>query len=87
MKILNTLAFVVFPYLALTTFVVGHLYRYITDPYGWNAKSVKIIEEHLTDCGIPVVAEGVTAKWQPRPDDLAACEKLGRTVAEAITAR
>jgi len=52
--------------------------------YGWNAKSVGIIEQHLADCGIPVAAPGVAAKWQPRPDDLAACERLGRAVAQAI---
>ena len=34
MNILNTLAFLVFPYLTLATFVVGHIYRYLVNPYG-----------------------------------------------------
>lgn len=41
----NTLAFLVFPYLALTTCVVGHLYRYISDPYGWNTRSSELLEK------------------------------------------
>ena len=52
--------------------------------YGWSGESVKIIEEHFGKCGIPVVAEGVLAKWQPSADDLANCERLGRKVADAV---
>ncbi len=52
--------------------------------YGWSGESVKIIEEHLAQCKIPSVAEGVRAKWQPKADDLARCWELGRAVAGAI---
>ncbi|MEW5803594.1 MAG: MBL fold metallo-hydrolase [bacterium] len=52
--------------------------------YGWSAESVKLIEEHLNRCRIPVVAQGVLAKWQPKAPDLAECQKLGTTVAKAI---
>jgi anaerobic nitric oxide reductase flavorubredoxin len=52
--------------------------------YGWSGESVKIIEEHLTHCKIPVVTEGIRAKWQPKPDDLAKCEEFGRSVARAV---
>ncbi len=45
MNTLNTLAFLVFPYLALSTSVVGHLYRYISDPYGWNTRSSELLEK------------------------------------------
>ncbi len=55
--------------------------------YGWSGEGVKIIEEHLGKCGIPLVAEGVRAKWQPRPDDLDACRKLGQQVAAAVADR
>ncbi len=54
--------------------------------YGWSGESVKIIEEHLNRCKIPVVAEGVRAKWQPKPDELDLCRELGRKVAQAIKA-
>ncbi|MFA7464514.1 MAG: MBL fold metallo-hydrolase, partial [Syntrophales bacterium] len=43
--------------------------------YGWSGESVKLIEEHLTRCKIPVVCPGVRAKWQPKPADLENCEK------------
>jgi flavorubredoxin len=53
--------------------------------YGWSGESVKLIEEHLQKCRIPLVAEGVLAKWQPKPGDLDKCQELGRTVARAIS--
>ncbi len=52
--------------------------------YGWSGESVKIIEEHLSNCKIQLVAEGVRAKWRPKPDDLAKCEELGSKVAQSI---
>ena len=52
--------------------------------FGWKAQSVGIIEEHLKACKIPVVAPGVTAKWQPRPDSLGECRVLGRAVGDAV---
>ena len=54
--------------------------------YGWNAQSVKLLEEHLGKCRISVVAEGVVAKWQPGVDDLDRCKELGKQVAGAIKA-
>jgi len=52
--------------------------------YGWSGESVKLIEEHFGRCRIPVVAQGVLAKWQPKEPDLEACKNLGRTVAAAV---
>lgn len=37
--------------------------------YGWSGEAVKLIEEHFNRCKIPVIAEGVRAKWQPKADD------------------
>jgi len=54
--------------------------------YGWSGEAVKIIEEHLERCKIPIVTEGVRAKWQPKPDDLTKCRELGHKVAQAIVA-
>lgn len=39
----NTLGFVVFPYIALTVFAVGHAYRYLTDWRHWNARSSQLL--------------------------------------------
>lgn len=33
------------PYISLTIFVVGHIYRYNTDQFGWSAKSSEFIEK------------------------------------------
>ena len=52
--------------------------------YGWSGECVKIIEEHLEKCKIPVVRPGVKAKWQPTAEDLAACRKLGLDVASVV---
>ncbi|UCG21085.1 MAG: respiratory nitrate reductase subunit gamma [Deltaproteobacteria bacterium] len=59
MHTLNTLAFLVFPYLALTTSVVGHLYRYISDPYGWNTRSSELLEKKGLKFGITIFHWGI----------------------------
>jgi len=53
--------------------------------YGWSGESVAVLEEHLKNCKIDIVAQGVRAKWQPRDDDLQKCRDLGVTVAKAVT--
>jgi anaerobic nitric oxide reductase flavorubredoxin len=53
--------------------------------YGWSGESVKIIEDHLAQCKIPKAAEGVLARWQPKPEDLAKCRELGAQVGRAVT--
>ncbi|MFO7772363.1 MAG: MBL fold metallo-hydrolase [Dehalococcoidia bacterium] len=54
--------------------------------YGWSGEGLAIMEEHLKRCKIPVVAEGVKAKWQPGEEDLTRCQELGQKVARAIKA-
>ena len=45
MDLAYTLAFLVFPYLCLAVFILGHAYRYVTDRYGWNARSSEFLEK------------------------------------------
>ncbi|MDP2919176.1 MAG: MBL fold metallo-hydrolase [Dehalococcoidia bacterium] len=52
--------------------------------YGWSGESVKIIQEILANCKIPIVTEGVRAKWQPIAEDLAKCRQFGKTVGQAV---
>jgi nitrate reductase gamma subunit len=59
MKWLENLAFVVFPYITLTTFVVGHAYRYITDAFGWNAQSSELLDKDSLRLGITVFHWGI----------------------------
>jgi nitrate reductase gamma subunit len=59
MNIANTLAFLVFPYLMLMLFVVGHLYRYITDLFTWNAKSSEFLEKKQLFYGATIFHWGI----------------------------
>jgi nitrate reductase gamma subunit len=59
MNIANTLAFLVFPYIVLTTFIVGHAYRYITDPFSWNAKSSEFLEKKNLYPGVTLFHWGI----------------------------
>ncbi len=52
--------------------------------YGWAGGSVKRLEQELEAAKIPLVREGVAARWQPTEDDLAECRKLGADVAAAV---
>jgi anaerobic nitric oxide reductase flavorubredoxin len=52
--------------------------------YGWSGESLAIIQEHLNRCKIPIVTEGVKAKWQPKEEDLVRCKELGQKVAQAV---
>jgi anaerobic nitric oxide reductase flavorubredoxin len=54
--------------------------------YGWSGESVQILEDYFKMCKIPLAAEGVKAKWNPRAEDLEKCMELGRKVAQAIKA-
>ncbi len=55
--------------------------------YGWAAQSVRIVEEQLHKCNIPVISPGgVVAKWQPTPGDLARCRDFGKKIAQAVKA-
>jgi anaerobic nitric oxide reductase flavorubredoxin len=54
--------------------------------YGWSGESVGILEEYLKACKIPLAAESVKAKWQPKEEDLAKCVELGKKVAQAVNA-
>src|SRR5690606_24234398 len=45
MSFLDYFLWGVFPYLALTIFVVGHIYRYNVDQFGWSAQSSEFLEK------------------------------------------
>jgi len=59
MNWMENLAFVGFPYLALTTFVVGHIYRYVTDAFGWNARSSEILDKESLRLGVTIFHWGI----------------------------
>ena len=59
MSFYATLLFTVFPYLCLTVFVLGHGYRYVTDRYGWNARSSEFLEKDALRYGSVLFHVGI----------------------------
>jgi len=51
--------FAVFPYLSLTTFILGHLYRYFTNSFDWNPKSSEILGKEGLKYGVYLFHAGV----------------------------
>ncbi|MGZ7441291.1 respiratory nitrate reductase subunit gamma [Paenibacillus sp. TH7-28] len=45
MNLINQFIWVIFPYLCMATFVVGHIFRYRYDQFNWTAKSSEFIEK------------------------------------------
>ncbi len=41
----NQFLWVIFPYLMISIFIVGHIYRYNTDQIGWTSKSSEFLEK------------------------------------------
>ena len=52
MNLWHQFLWVIFPYLALVTFVLGHVYRYVYDQYGWTPKSSQLLERRLLMWGV-----------------------------------
>ncbi|MEI6633501.1 MAG: flavodoxin domain-containing protein [Chlamydiota bacterium] len=52
--------------------------------YGWSGESVKILNELLRAMQVELVGEGVSARYVPGDETLAACAALGRSVAERL---
>ncbi|MGN8644547.1 respiratory nitrate reductase subunit gamma [Gracilibacillus sp. HCP3S3_G5_1] len=42
---INQFLWVIFPYLCITSFIIGHIYRYRHDQFTWTAKSSEFIEK------------------------------------------
>lgn len=56
-----TLLWLVLPYLALTTFVLGHVWRWRYDQFGWRTFNPPLVENRLLRLGSPLVHLGVVA--------------------------
>ena len=52
--------------------------------YGWSGESLGLLEKHLEESGIPVALPGVSAKWQPGPEELETCRSFGRRLGQEI---
>lgn len=53
------LLWVVLPYIALAVFVLGHLWRYRYDKFGWTTRSSQLYERRLLRIGSPLFHFGI----------------------------
>lgn len=56
---MNTFLWVVFPYIALAVFVVGLIWRYRYDQFGWTTRSSQLYEGKLLRIGSPLFHFGL----------------------------
>ena len=56
---MNTFLWVIFPYLCLAVFVVGHWWRYKYDKFGWTTRSSQLYEDNLLKWGSPLFHFGM----------------------------
>ncbi|MEV0350214.1 respiratory nitrate reductase subunit gamma [Nonomuraea sp. NPDC050680] len=59
MNALDILLWVVAPYVALTVFVLGHVWRYRYDKFGWTTRSSQMYESRLLRVGSPLFHFGI----------------------------
>ncbi|WP_113701693.1 respiratory nitrate reductase subunit gamma [Nonomuraea lactucae] len=59
MNPLDLLLWVVAPYVALTIFVLGHVWRYRYDKFGWTTRSSQLYESRLLRIGSPLFHFGI----------------------------
>ncbi len=59
MSIADMLLWIVFPYVCLTIFVLGHVWRYRYDKFGWTTRSSQLYERRLLRLGSPLFHFGI----------------------------
>jgi nitrate reductase gamma subunit len=60
-SIMATLLWLVVPYLAMAVFVLGHLWRWRHDRFGWTTLRTPLVRNRLLRLGSPLVHLGVAA--------------------------
>ncbi|WP_153505008.1 respiratory nitrate reductase subunit gamma [Cumulibacter manganitolerans] len=56
---MTTFLWVIFPYICLAVFVVGHFWRYRYDKFGWTTRSSQLYESRLLRWGSPLFHFGM----------------------------
>ena len=56
---MSTVLWVIFPYVCLAVFVVGHIWRYQYDKFGWTTRSSQLYEDRLLRIGSPLFHFGM----------------------------
>lgn len=57
----SILLWIIFPYVAMATFVVGHWWRYRTDQFGWTSGSTQLLERKILGWASPAFHYGALA--------------------------
>jgi respiratory nitrate reductase gamma subunit len=52
---------VVIPYIAITIFILGHVWRYRRDQFGWTSRSTQLFERRMLKWGSPLFHYGALA--------------------------
>ncbi len=55
------LLWVVLPYVSVTIFLAGHIWRYRRDQFGWTSRSTQLLESRLLSWGSPLFHYGALA--------------------------
>ncbi len=50
---------IIFPYICLTSFVLGHVWRYKYDKFGWTSRSSELYEKRILSWGSPLFHFGI----------------------------
>lgn len=58
---MSTLLWVVYPYVCLAVFVLGHIWRYRYDQFGWTTRSSQLYERRLLRWASPMFHFGILA--------------------------
>jgi nitrate reductase gamma subunit len=59
--LMDVFLWVIFPYICLAIFVVGHSWRYRYDKFGWTTRSSQLYEDRLLRWGSPLFHFGILA--------------------------
>jgi len=59
MSALDVVLWIIVPYLAIATFVLGHIWRYRYDKFGWTTRSSQLYESRLLRLGSPLFHFGI----------------------------
>jgi nitrate reductase gamma subunit len=56
---MTSMLWLIVPYVAFTSFVLGHIWRYRTDQFGWTTRSSQVHESRLLRLGSPLFHFGL----------------------------
>lgn len=89
---LNVILWVAVPYVSITVFVIGHIWRYRYDKFGWTTRSSQLYERRLLRLGSPLFHFGILLVALGHvggllvPESWTAAAGIGETAYHAVAA-